>query len=233
MISVVIPFYNGYSHALDHLDRNLISLSKQKYENFEVIVSIFGDSKNIPGLISLLDKHRQKINITLVEHSLGRGISLNLNYGISCSAHTIVKILFQDDFLINDEHLLRLHQIYSMTPCNWTVSNSMRYDERFEKFGFRFFSHFSLKIIKGINTISSPSVVSFIKSSFVPFDINLIHYLDCDWYIRMYLLNGLPYEDKKNQIANGDHNYQTSKQISLDDDLEYAYFQIKYTGLKV
>ena len=81
----------------------------------------------------------------------------------------------------------------------------------------------------GRNTISSPSVLSFVNEDIRFFDENLTMLMDCDYYYRLYKRYGLPCIVENYLIANTSHPHQISK--LYDRDLQSEINIIKNKNL--
>jgi hypothetical protein len=86
-------------------------------------------------------------------------------------------------------------------------------------------------IYKGINTISSPSVLSFRKNTNVFFDENLVMLMDCEIYYNFYKKYGLPTILPETLITNRIHQNQISSNYKSNINDEINYVKNKYSIL--
>jgi hypothetical protein len=116
----------------------------------------------------------------------------NLNHAISMAQFNIIKILFQDDFLLGDDHLEKIENFFIASDLEWVVSASVAFFEESNKFGGRITPRFTSSLVRGINRIGAPSAVMFQAKSFRPFKENLSYLFDFEWYLTMQHYYGNP-----------------------------------------
>jgi glycosyltransferase involved in cell wall biosynthesis len=98
-VSVVIPSYNDATY----IDRLLEALSKQKFDNFEVIVS---DAQSKDGTAEIVKSFKNKLDIQLVE-SPPKGPAAGRNVGAKLARGEWLLFLDADDD-IDDPHFVRI-----------------------------------------------------------------------------------------------------------------------------
>jgi hypothetical protein len=76
--------------------------------------------------------------------------------------------------------------------------------------------HWNNNIILGVNTISSPSVLSFKNYGVNFFDDNLTMLMDCEMYYQLYIRYGLPKIITDCLITNRMHQHQISSLYNKD-----------------
>jgi len=108
-VSVIIPTYNGSKKITNILS----SLSKQTYQDFEVIVIIDGSTDNTLSILNSNEFNLPKIKIISQENK-GRGSARNTGANI---AENELLIFFDDDIL-PEENCIELH-----------VSNHLKYQD--------------------------------------------------------------------------------------------------------
>jgi hypothetical protein len=79
-----------------------------------------------------------------------------------------------------------------------------------------------------VNTISSPSVLSFRKNTNIEFDENLVMLMDCEIYYNFYKKYGLPYIVSEILITNRLHENQISSNYKSNINDEINYVKKKY-----
>jgi hypothetical protein len=84
------------------------------------------------------------------------------------------------------------------------------------------------QILYGVNTISSPSVLSFINEEIVFFDENLTMLMDCEYYYQLYKKYGLPRVVSDILISNRMHQFQISSRYDKNINEEINYVKQKY-----
>jgi hypothetical protein len=84
---------------------------------------------------------------------------------------------------------------------------------------------------RGVNTISSPSVLSFRRDVNIRFDDNLVMLIDCEIYHNFYTNYGLPVIVTETLVTNRLHNNQISTNYKLNINDEINYVKKKYNIL--
>ena len=113
LITVCIPTYEMSGLGSIYLDHSLQVLSNQSFRDFNVVIS--DNSKN-DEIKELVQKYKKKLDISYHKNEIRFGISANLNNAISKSYGKIIKILFQDDFLISQNALERIASNFDLNP---------------------------------------------------------------------------------------------------------------------
>jgi len=196
IVSIVIPTYEMKAQGVTFLKRCLDSIQKQQLSDpalIEVRISDQSVDHEIEHFVKRFTKDliaNQLARIAVHYHrtTTGKGIAAhNLNCAIGFAQGSFVKILFQDDLLVEDDYLTTvLEQIAqddpdcimsaaSHTQDGITFSNPMTPVE-------------NPYFLFGNNTVSSPSVLTVRKSVFtqIAFDEHLKLLFDCDFYHQVF-----------------------------------------------
>ena len=148
----------------------------------------------------------------------------NTNAAIKKAKGEIIKILYLDDYLA---HSNSLQVIVDNFKGGWLATGCL-HDDRIS-IGSPHFPEWSEDVIKGNNTIGSPSVIAVENNDPLLFDENMSWLLDCDYYKRLYERYGEPtlVNDLNVIIGIGDH--QITKLMPDTEKLaEYYYMNYKY-----
>jgi len=155
--------------------------------------------------------------IKYVKNNLtSRGITQNLNFGLRFCEGDYVKILFQDDFLNETNYLAQLKSTCLSSTARWVVSSAAH-----TKDGVTYFDKIiptaNHLLLLGVNTISSPSVVTIRKEDLlnIKFDENLQHLMDCEFYHHCINALGYPVIAESVSIVNGQWPGQHSASVDL------------------
>jgi glycosyltransferase involved in cell wall biosynthesis len=226
-ISICIPTYEQHGKGYIFLKKLLETIKSQTYTNYEVVIS---DHSINDELKNLCDLFSDDMDITYVKNTINRGNSpFNTNNAITFSTGKIIKIMFQDDFFIKDDALEKINNAFNEQNCMWLVSGCNHTDETGTDFFKEMIPRWNDDIIIGVNTISSPSVLSFIKDDNLEFDENLVMLMDCDFYYKLYKKYGLPYIISDYLITNRFHETQVSGQYDYTNfSGEINYVKNKY-----
>jgi dTDP-4-dehydrorhamnose reductase len=183
--SITIPTFGYDGKGVEFLDFNFDILSKQKFKDFEVIVS---DHSIDDTIKSICNKWDGILNIKYFRNEYGRGmISPNINMAMKRATGKWIKILFQDDFLFDENALQTQHDILESNPdIKWLVSTFIHSND-----GVSFYRLYNPKynenIWNGTNTLGNPSNLTIINKDLIFFDEGLNWLVDCEYY---YRLNG-------------------------------------------
>lgn len=204
--SIVIPTWEQYGFGLIFLEQLLQSIKTQTLKDFEIIISDHSVSNEIENLVFKFSY----LNIVYVKNKNLRGNSpANLNNGLSLAKGEIIKIMFQDDFFVNNNSLEMIKNHFDNNSCHWVVNGCCHTTDGVNLDRYMIPS-WNDKILEGVNTISSPSVLSIKNSEISFFDENLTMLMDCDYYYTLFKKYGLPSVLPEHLIANRIHNYQIS-----------------------
>lgn len=223
-ISIAIPVYEAHGNGWIYLSELLNSIWTQTEKQIEVVVSDQSTDDNIKVLCDYYSRH---LNIKYVcAKNLKRSNSPNANNAIKHCSSEIIKIIFQDDFLIKDTAIEELVKSFDDKNVNWVVTGCM-HCENIHYLTRPFLPSYNNNILHGINTISSPSVLSFRGKHY--FDESLIMMMDCDIYKKLYDLYGNPFIINDYHVCNRIHKNQLqnlSKDV-LNTEVEYCLNKYK------
>lgn len=190
LISIVIPTYEMKGQGVVFLDRCLQSIQKQISLDQADIEIVISDQSNNLDIANYCIKQKVLSLFPIHYHhtKTGRGIAAhNLNTGIGLARGKYLKILFQDDLLVQDTYLATLLQIIQeqgvqciLSAAAHTRDGKQFYDSMIPKNNPYF--------LFGNNTVSSPSVLTVAKSVLeaIPFDEHLKLLFDCDFYYQLF-----------------------------------------------
>lgn len=220
-LSVAIPCYEA--HGVGHLfiEEQLNILSIQTFKDFEVVIS--DHSKNY----HILKKVQQfpNLNIRYIKNTKNKGSSsANINNAMDHCSGELIKILFQDDFLMDSSSLEIISNNFTDND-NWLVTGCCHLiNGVLDK---PFYPQWNDKIHLGNNTISSPSVLTIRNKNKLYFDDTLIWMMDVDLYKRYYLAYGLPKIINNINVVNRIWENQLSNTISINRKNEELQKMVK------
>ena len=225
-ISICIPTWEQYGKGTDFLNHLLNTIVTQTYKNFNVIISDHSIDNNIENLCN---SFKDKLEIFYIKNPNNRGNGpANTNNSIINADGDIIKIMFQDDFFYENNSLELIVKEFENNDCNWLVNGCNHTYTDGENFVNSMSPRWNDNIILGINTISSPSVLSFRKGINILFDEKLIMYMDCEMYYQLYLKFGLPKIIPNYLITNRLHEHQISSMYQKDANEEINYIKTKH-----
>lgn len=171
------------------LKRSFNYIEKQTYKDIEVVISDHSVNNEIEKLCK---EYSSKFNIVYIKNPLNRGnFSSNLNNSIRNSSGQIIKLLMQDDYLMDPKSLESVNSVFSDPSVNWAACgcysgwDSRDYNPLIPRYD-------DSSISRGINTIGSPSVISIRNKDVQYFDEGLSWVVDLDYYKKMNSVFGNP-----------------------------------------
>jgi glycosyltransferase involved in cell wall biosynthesis len=204
LLSVCIPTYEMHGKGVEFLEFNFKILEIQTFKDFDVIIS---DHSLTDDIQQLCEKYKSTLDIKYFRNTEKRGSqSPNINNAIRHSDSKLIKVLFQDDFLFSENSLEITVNHFNLEKDKWLVSRCQHSMDG-TNFIRDFIPRYNHNIHLGINTISSPSVLTILNETPLLFDENLINLMDCDYYKRCYIKFGEPKILKVITVVNrmGDH----------------------------
>lgn len=223
-ISVCIPTWECGGRGSQFLTDLLESAKTQTFTDFEVCVSDHSVDDHVE---KLCDSYYNDLDIKYYRNTSQRGNGpANTNVAINMAKAEIVKIVFQDDFFCNNNALQEVANAFHGDGM-WLVSGCNHTDEQRSAYYNQMYPQWNDNIIRGVNTISSPSVLSFRSSVKERFDENLVHMMDCEFYHRLYTKYGSPLIVNSAHVTNRVHSGQISssdsnKDVNIHREVQYC-----------
>ena len=225
-VSICIPTWEQYGRGVEFLKNNFEKISSQTYNNFNIIISDHSKNNDIKDLC---DSYSQTFEIIYIKNDrlLGNGPA-NTNNAIINADGDIIKIMFQDDFFYQNDALEKIINSYQDEQCNWLVSGCNHTNNDGATYANFMVPHWNKNIPIGVNTISSPSVLSFRNNNPCLFDEKLTMLMDCEMYYQLYIRYGLPTIITDPLITNRMHPTQISSLYNKDIQDEINHIKIKH-----
>lgn len=230
MISIAISTYEANGKGDKLLQHNLDMIKKQTYKNFEVVISDHSKTDIIFDVVNNENNKNIKIRYFRNKENYGNS-SANTNNAINNCEGDLIKILFMDDYLHNENSLKEIVAIFS-NPENknkfWLANSYLHtrdYNHLFRKQVPTLKDHTFI-----INKIGCPSGITIRKEVDERFDANLKWYMDTEFYHRLLLKYKEPIFLHKVLVVNYLHSEQVSntqinkKLIKFEND----YIKNKY-----
>lgn len=230
-ITVAIPTYEMRGKGVEYLRHSFDILTRQTFRDFDVVIS---DHSKDDGIKNLCTEFSDRLTINYFRNESGIGSSsANLNNAIRNSTGTLIKILFQDDFLYDEQSLERIANAFDIEKDAWLVT-ACEHSNDGTTFYRAFFPKYSEDIHLGNNTISSPSVLTIKNEGPLLFDDKLIWLMDCDYYKRCFDAFGLPKIVNDICVVNrtGDHQVSNTLATRALKEGEHSYVADKFAVRK-
>lgn len=212
--SIAIPAYGYNGKGVEFLDYNFEILNKQIFKNFEIVIS---DHSIDDTIKTICNKWNSKLNIRYFRNEHGRGmISPNMNIAMKHSKGKWIKILFQDDFLYDENSLQIQYDILENNPeVKWLVTTFYHSND-----GINFYNLYHPKLSKniwdGTNTLGNPSNLTLLNKDLIFFDEELNWHMDCEYYYRLFLKYGPPTIITPTTVVNRTHGSGLSNTMTSD-----------------
>lgn len=184
-LSIAIPCYEMGGHGIEMLTCAINSIKEQTFIDYEIVVS---DHSIDNELYELCQSYN--LNIKYYRNPDKRGSSsANINNAIMHCTGDIIKILCQDDYLADSFSLEHTVSAFDEST-QWLVSSYLVTRDRIT-IARHYLPRWNNKIYIE-NTIGTHSCLTIRNDPPILFDENLIFYMDCEYYYRLYQKYGLP-----------------------------------------
>ena len=211
-MSIAIPTWESYGKGNEFLDDLFRTIEIQSFKDYEVVVS--DHSKN-DDLVEVISKFENKFNLLYVKNKNDRGNGpANTNNAVDNCSGDIIKIMFQDDFFYDDEALEKIYNELSNSDKTWLLNGCNHTQDDGHSFYWEMFPRWNDRLLEGVNTISSPSVLAFKNNVKRRFDKSLTYFMDVEFYYGMMYDYGVPifYDDVL--ISNRVSDYSVTTNVS-------------------
>ena len=234
LVSIVIPAYGMKGQGVKFLTRCLGSIEKQIDIDPKTLEIIVSDQSTDEVIENFCNAYSNSVKYYRTTTGLGFAAH-NLNIGIARAKGQYIKILFQDDLLVENNYLSALTKIiYEVRPdCILTAalhtSDGKHYSEPMTP-------KYNPYFLFGNNTASSPSVVTLKRETakILQFDEQLKMLFDCELYYRLFSMHLNIIITNKIHIANGLWEGQAQHQINYRQfTKEVRYLNQKYPQEKL
>lgn len=211
----------------DFLKESFDRLVSQTFQDFDVVVSDHSKDDAIQTLCKLYNDRLTIHYYRNTEH-LGNS-SANSNNAIKHATGTLIKLLFQDDFLYNDRSLEEIVKAFDVEHDRWLASSYIH-----TKDGTKFYGthtpHYTRDVHLGNNRIGTPSAITIKNDRPLFFDEELIWLMDGEYYKRLYAAYGAPKVLNTITVANriGAHQVTHSMATFQKRKQEFTYVLEKY-----
>lgn len=221
-LSICVPVWEAYGRGESYLRNILFSLVQQSFKDFNVCIS---DQSKDDKLYEVCQEYANDIEIIYYKNEDKPGFISNVNSALELGDEVeseIIKIMFQDDFILTSTVIEETYNQFSNSQQQWAVCGFAHTIDEGR-------SHYNAKIpawndnmIRGVNTFSSPSILSMKKGFIEYFDENLTMLMDCEMYHRLYTKYGQPLIMQQIHISNREHQNQTSRLMQSQEEFDTA-----------
>lgn len=216
-ISICIPTWecNGQSEIFT---RELFqSIRKQTFTEYEVCISDQSDNSIV---LETCEEYANYFSIRYFKNTERNGGPSNTNSAMDMAEGEIIKVMFQDDLFYSKDCLKEISEAFDRSGSNWLVSGCNHINESFSGHYNYMIPRWNDNIIRGVNTISSPSVLSIRSNVKERFDSNTTFLMDCEYYYSLYVNHGNPLILDNIHITNRIHQNQISSLYVNNEEYE-------------
>ncbi len=223
-VSIAIPTWESHGRGVEFINDLLRTIEMQTFKDFEVCIS---DHSLNDEVMNEVKQFEDKFKIVYKKNSQDRGNGpANTNAAIDLCSGEIIKIMFQDDFFYDDESLEKIVTEFENSDKVWLLNGCNHTKDDGHSFYWELYPQWNDRILYGVNTISSPSVLSIKKEVFdkVKFDASLVMMMDCDYYYNAKEHFGDPIYYHDVLVSNRVHENQISMRYdkNLQDEVNYC-----------
>ena len=224
-ISLCIPIYDPNENYEQYLTELFSSVSSQTQWPKEILLG----GNSVPSYLKrIMRKYPDLPNVKFYLNK-SNSTSENLNFLANRVNYDITKVIFQDDYFISECALGEIEKKFQTEGGIWLAAGSKNFDDKTKLFVRDVVPKYSTRLKRGINTIGSPSSISYRSEAFIQFNENLTWMLDCDWYLRMKHKFGRPMVIKKFHTANRLHPGQATVHAQKRHEYEVAITRSEHT----
>ena len=207
-VSFCIPTYESKGKAQRYLFDIFYALANQTNKDFNVWIS---DHSKTDVVLEACKEYANEFEINYVKNEDKRGqISANTNCALRHGDGEILKIMFQDDFILTKNLVEELDKAFT-DGVDWAVTGfAHTIDDGHTHYNPKI-PQYNDRLLEGVNTLSSPSILALKNGIDEYFDEQLTMLMDCDMFYRLYKYHGDPAVLTDYHISNREHRNQTQR----------------------
>jgi len=223
-MSIAIPTWESRGRGVEFLDDMFRTIEIQTMQPDEIVISDHSVTDDIEKYCKDYDL---PIKYKRNPEKRGNGPA-NTNEAIKRCSGDIVKVMFQDDFFYDDEALEKIYIELSNSDKTWLLNGCNHTQDDGNSFYWEMFPRWNDKLLEGVNSISSPSVLAFKNNVKRRFDTTLTYFMDVEFYYGMMYDHGEPilYDDVL--ISNRVGDYSVTTNVSHKNRDYYVTKETKY-----
>lgn len=220
-VSILIPTCDLQGKQIDFLKKSLPIIFNQTYKNFEIIITDNNDKSDTQHfLLNDFEQYYKNtnpqpqdldlFNVDKIKYINGdfKSIGYCLNQGLNLCTGDLIKILNFDNYFYSSTSLEEL-VIPFQNNSDLVWLTSAYYHENEKKIGQLNRLHipkYTDEIVNGENKVGGISCLTIKRLNVLKFNFELSWLLDCDYYIRLKNIYGLPFILEKPIVVNFIHN---------------------------
>ena len=224
-VSFCIPCYESKGKAKKYLFDVFYALEQQTNKDFNVWIS---DHSKDDSVFEACQEYANEFEINYLKNEDKRGqISANTNCALRHADGEILKVMFQDDFILTKNLVEELDKAF-VDGVDWAVTGfAHTIDDGHSHYNPKI-PEYNDRLLEGVNTLSSPSILAMRNGIDEYFDEKLTMLMDCDMYYRLYKYHGDPAVLTDYHISNREHQNQTQRTYEHLIPTEIDYLKEKH-----
>lgn len=190
-ISICVPVYemnNGISEKF--LVEFFAGLLFQTFKDFDVVVSDQSETDNLKTICNVFSKN---LDIKYYKNSSNiKNAANNVNNCIRNATGDIIKLLYMDDFFVDNHALQKISDAFDNSSSKWLLNGFIHCDTDKTRFFDARTPWFGNKYVNGDNTTGNPSAYAVRNQYVLEMDENLLWLVDGEYFYRSYVYHGDP-----------------------------------------
>jgi len=191
-ISICCPVYTMKGKTAEKFLVEYLSLLMfQSFKDFDIVISDQSEGNNLK---TICDTFSHVLDIKYVKNtSSKKNAANNVNNAVGHATGEIVKLLYMDDFFVDQNALQKISDAFDNNPeGKWFISGFTHCNEdRTQYFDTRK-PWYGNKYVNGDNTTGNPSNYAVRNNSALEMDDSLLWIVDGEYFYRSYFYHGDP-----------------------------------------
>ena len=209
----------------------LSHLMYQTFKDFDIVIS---DQSEDDNLKIICDTFSHVLDIKYLKNTSNKkNAANNVNNAVRYATGEIVKLLYMDDFFVDQGALLKISNAFDSNPDGkWFISGFTHSNETRTQFFDTRLPIYENKYVNGDNTTGNPSNYAVRNSCALEMDDDLLWIVDGEYFYRSYFYHGDPIKLDDVLVCFREHGssaFQDPKFQELDVK-ERQYCIDKYNG---
>jgi GT2 family glycosyltransferase len=208
-------------------------LMYQTFKDFDIVIS---DQSEGDNLKVICDTFSHVLDIKYVKNTSNKkNAANNVNNAVKHATGDIIKLLYMDDFFVDQDALLKIINAFERTRPDgkWLISGFTHSNEEQSQFFDTRKPWYGNKYVNGDNTTGNPSNYAVRRDCAIEMDDNLLWIVDGEYFYRSYYYHGDPIMIDDVLVCFREHGssaFRDPKFIELDAK-ERQYCIDKYNGI--
>ena len=192
-ISICCPIYTMKGKTAEKFLVEYFShLMYQTFKGFDIVIS---DQSEGDNLKVICDTFSHVLDIKYFKNTSGKkNAANNVNNAVRHATGDIIKLLYMDDFFVDQDALLKIINAFERTSPDgkWLISGFTHSNEDRTQFFDTRKPWYGNKYVNGDNTTGNPSNYAVRRECAIEMDDDLLWIVDGEYFYRSYYYHGDP-----------------------------------------